>query len=99
MDEKYYNLSKIFISHCLKNNINDVENIIRDNISLIRKDLDMSAMDDRKNLYEYITHLKLLFLNISLNGEMYFYGQKESDLSNKSIKVLSTIIKEMCLPY
>jgi len=71
------------IDDSLKMNEIDFEIYVRKSIENFIRDIDMTNIENRKRVNDYLLHLSTLYLNMDLNGHLYLLGKKEKDLAQK----------------
>lgn len=56
---------------------------------------DMSVMSNRGKVYDFLSLLSSLYLNIMLNGHLYLYGEKEEKLAQQGRMIIVDVIKKL----
>lgn len=79
MTEYSLNSGKKIVEHCLKLNNDEIKKYIQVSLDeyIIYLNLNISKLEDRNKIYEFLNYQSMLFLNFEFNSELYLLGEKE----------------------
>ena len=72
-----------------------IESHIRDSVKYFIGDIDISNMDNRNYIFQFLQHISTLYLNYCLNGNMYFLSDDKIEKCYKSREVIVNIHKDL----
>ena len=88
-----FKLGRDLVEECLKLEDDKIVDHIQESIKCFSNTLDISKLDDRNKLFEFLHHLSTLFLNFDINAGLYLLGEKEVKKAVIGRGTISGIIK------
>lgn len=89
-----YQLGHDIVNNSLKIDDNKIETYIRDSIKSFIDKINMSNLQDRNKLFNFLQHISTLFINYDINHSIYLLSEKEKNKSIIGLKIVSKVIKE-----
>ena len=73
---------------------NKIEFHIRDSVKSFIGNMDISIMDNRQYIFQFLQHISTLYLNYCLNGKIYFLSEDKIEKCMKSREIIVGIHKD-----
>ena len=86
---------KKFVDNSLSLNEENIKSHIENNTNEFKSKLDWSNREDRNHLFQYLSHMKTLYLNYFINGNSYFLSKEEIELSEIGMSTIAKIISNL----
>lgn len=87
-----YTFSSNLIEESLKLDGDLFEIYIRENINVFMSRIDFSKLVERVKARQFLSHTNTLFMNIKMNKELYFFGEREEKLADFGISIIHETI-------
>ena len=89
-----YEFAKKVVDDTLDIDDDKIEFHIRDSVKSFIGDMDISIMDNRQYIFQFLEHISTLYLNYCLNGNIYFLSEDKIEKCMKSREVIVDIHKD-----
>jgi hypothetical protein len=92
--EEDYQFGKKAVDATLGLDGDRIESHIRESVSSFSDRLDLSNMDDRHQVFQFLQYMSSLYLNYCLNGDLFLLSEEKIEKCHKSREVIVEIIKD-----
>ena len=95
MKEEDFILGKSVVDSTIGISTEDIDSHIRNNLSKITSELDLSVLENRRRIFDFLSHMSALYLNFCLNGHSYLLSEDEIEKCYKGRNVIVEVIQEL----
>jgi len=67
---------------------------VNENVKKFMDSIDFSKLDERAKARQFLSYVNTCYVNIMLNKELYFLGEREDALAERGVNIIHKIIDD-----